>query len=427
MRSESISDRLFLNTGKYADIIKYQDQDVLNLTLKGKIKGISRIYNFTSRDSVKYLDQAHDARIIHFTGPEKPWNNYGGDGRIYTHYLYDKYIDFMSMTREEPSELQLAILGVYKEFKRICDENGLRYYANGGTKIGAVRHEGFIPWDDDIDIDMPMEDYYKFIKLTKQHLGPDYELRHMFGGITSTLVNKNTMYTEYYYLGYPEKYTGIFVDIHPVFGTPENKQERREFVDKMFELANDIIFNSIAGNYTDTETSLRPELKEYRELSTMYPVNQSSYLLTVLGRLRDRGLYEAKAFLNSFNLKFEDTTVPVSIGFDAQLKKQYGDYSLRGAPTTEAERSIHKSRAIIDIHKSYSAYAIELKDSELAKASRYLSRQVAMGWLEISKKDTENKGLRFNLEQARTRSPDVLGIKESIKSTARAVYRRITR
>ena len=82
---------------------------------------------------------------------------------------------------------------------------------------------------------------------------------------------------------------------------------------------------------------------------------------------------------------------------------------------------------IIDIHKSYSAYAIELKDSELAKASRYLSRQVAMGWLEISKKDTENRGLRFNLEQAHTRSPDVLGIKESIKSTARAVYRRITR
>ena len=55
-------------------------------------------------------------------------------------------------------ELQNKILEIFKEFKKICNENQLKYYAIGGTCIGAIRHKGFIPWDDDLDVAMPIED-----------------------------------------------------------------------------------------------------------------------------------------------------------------------------------------------------------------------------------------------------------------------------
>ncbi|MDE6558154.1 MAG: LicD family protein, partial [Clostridia bacterium] len=65
------------------------------------------------------------------------------------------------------SELQQRLLDMLKWFHAFCVEHNLRYYALGGTLLGAVRHKGFIPWDDDIDVGMPRKDYNRFIKLMK--------------------------------------------------------------------------------------------------------------------------------------------------------------------------------------------------------------------------------------------------------------------
>lgn len=415
IRKDDKTKELFENTIRFNDVIQYQDQDILNITFKTRIKVVDIKYNFTSRDSVKYPEKCNSVVIIHYTGSVKPWDDHP-EGHLYTHSLYNTYLDLKSRYDrsgvDNMSDLQKTILQIYKEFKRICDLHNLRYYANGGTKIGAVRHGGFIPWYDDIDIDMPIEDYVKFIEIAPKEMSPRYGLKKMFGGITHTMIDKNTMYTEYFYLGYPEKYSGVFVDIYPIFGTPNDEGDRNDFIDDMYTLSNDIIFKSIAGEYSDDETAQRQEFIKYQKLASKYDVDNSDFVLTILGQMKSAGLYETDKFLNYWNVKFEDTTIHVPIEFDSQLKKQYGDYSLRAAPKNEIEKSIHKSRAIIDLDKSYAEYAKAVSETELASMSRYLTRQIAMGWYALSCKDQDLDRLTAKVE--RLKIEDV-GVKKSFK------------
>ena len=92
MREDHITEKLLENTVKYAETIKYQDQDILNITCKGKIHLISERYNFTS-DNVKSSDKKHIASlnpaVIHYTGAKKPWN-YGCKNQLKN--LYFKYL-----------------------------------------------------------------------------------------------------------------------------------------------------------------------------------------------------------------------------------------------------------------------------------------------------------------------------------------------
>ena len=76
-------------------------------------------------------------------------------------------------TLKHVQEVQLMI---FKDFIEICEKNDLEYYAYGGTVLGAIRHKGFIPWDDDIDILMFREDYEKFLKIMGETKSSKYEL-----------------------------------------------------------------------------------------------------------------------------------------------------------------------------------------------------------------------------------------------------------
>jgi len=70
-------------------------------------------------------------------------------------------------------EAQLIMLDMLVEFDKICQKYNLKYWLDSGTLLGAVRHQGFIPWDDDIDLSMPIEDYNKFIEIAENELSSD--------------------------------------------------------------------------------------------------------------------------------------------------------------------------------------------------------------------------------------------------------------
>lgn len=82
------------------------------------------------------------------------------------------------MSESELRKIQLLELDILKDFIRVCEENGLRYYAVGGTLLGAVRHTGFIPWDDDMDVAMPRKDYDKFLEIYRKKLSERYDVEH---------------------------------------------------------------------------------------------------------------------------------------------------------------------------------------------------------------------------------------------------------
>lgn len=112
------------------------------------------------------------------------------------------------------------ILTIMDEVVRVCNENNLQYYLIGGTLLGAVRHKGFIPWDDDLDIAMPRDDFNKFVKICPESLRFPFKLqwittnekyRHLYAKVE----NVKTVFYEG--LQYEENvFPGVFVDIFPL-------------------------------------------------------------------------------------------------------------------------------------------------------------------------------------------------------------------
>ena len=84
-------------------------------------------------------------------------------------------------------QIQLGELSLLEKYIEICSKYNLRYYALGGTLLGAVRHKGFIPWDDDMDLGMPRKDYEKFLEICKKEL-PDHVILRIHDGCVTQII-----------------------------------------------------------------------------------------------------------------------------------------------------------------------------------------------------------------------------------------------
>lgn len=129
----------------------------------------------------------------------------------------------------ELRDLQLVELSILREFVRLCDTHGLRYYLAYGTLLGAVRHRGFIPWDDDIDVTMPRDDYDRFAEICTSDLRPGFRWQsyatdrhypHWFGKLIKTDTVLRQAPSEH--LPFQQS---VYIDVFPLDGLADRPLE----------------------------------------------------------------------------------------------------------------------------------------------------------------------------------------------------------
>ena len=267
------------------------------------------------------------------------------------------------------NEIQEKILEIYKEIKKICQKNSIPFYAIGGTCIGAVRHKGFIPWDDDLDIAIPIEMFDKFIECAKKDL-PDhlytYECKNIehFDSVFLKICDKRTSFIEESQYGLEDSYKGIFVDVMPLAGI--NKSNG--YYIKMYLLHRlNFIRRMPASIYSRFLAKLITFLCYPLKLITKYnffsnklykifysmPLSNSKYTGYVWWGYELRKLtFPIEWFSETVELPFEDTTMSCPKEYDKYLTKQFGDYMKE--PPKSMQTQVHKG--IIDLNNSYMKY-----------------------------------------------------------------------
>lgn len=257
-------------------------------------------------------------------------------------------------------ELQKIQLDLLCEVDRICRRNNLRYYLCGGTLLGAVRHKGFIPWDDDVDIDMPREDMVKFIELVKDHetIGILGEDNPQYYHCNYKVYNKATVLQEGELTDIPG--LGVFIDIFPQDGLPEGEKQARKYHHKVFILQDKLYLFGLNG-YPKTGRPLTDIFlvflwkyekskgigywrKRYIEAATRYSFEDSTYIFSSGGRY-DRKEVKLKSYYegDAVELEFEGHRFFAPSGYKDILEHFYGDYMQ--LPPVEKRISHHEFEA----------------------------------------------------------------------------------
>ncbi len=131
------------------------------------------------------------------------------------------------------TQLHNIELDIMDEIHRICTDNNITYYLAGGSVLGAIRHKGFIPWDDDIDICMPRKDFEKFVEVCQEQLQTNFFLQteqtdQFYGKFIAKVIKKGTIFQEEI-AGSRKAYNGIFVDVFVLDDIKHRKGKQKIF------------------------------------------------------------------------------------------------------------------------------------------------------------------------------------------------------
>ena len=257
--------------------------------------------------------------------------------------------------------------------------------------IGALLYQGFIPFDDDIDINMPRPDYERFKAIASEALP-----RHLavLDGLETNhadfhflkLHDTRTMFTANLLLPYPDCYTGAFIDIEPIDGVPNDQRARERWYFQMDKLYCFDLLRKFGKTYLYPDTiawlypnrlvraavyawirlhPLRYYAQKYgrlqRQYAERYPFGTSAYIsYPRYGMFRTKSMWNTKrvSWDSYIELPFEDTTIRVPSGYENILVNQYGFM-----PNMETQKQYEKSAdshhiaaALVDLNTSYREY-----------------------------------------------------------------------
>ena len=250
------------------------------------------------------------------------------------------------------STVQVKELGVLKEIIKVLESNHLHYCAIGGTCLGAVRHKGFIPWDDDIDIALPRSEYELFrtelYKQLPEHIRKvdcDVSISHDF--LFTKIHDSMTTQIEQYAIHSPDRITGAFVDVYPLDGRPDNLWSRRLwYLQYIFLMTS----NGRRRAYKEKIDSLRSLIKEVygavlkklvrynyftdklQALLSKYDITQYKTAIWNGAGRRDAKRFDydmsfpCEWFTDTIPMQFEDMTIQIPRCYHDYLTTQFGDY-----------------------------------------------------------------------------------------------------
>ena len=261
-------------------------------------------------------------------------------------------------------EHQLALLQMLHEIDRVCRKHNITYTLFAGTALGAVRHGGFIPWDDDLDVIMLRPEYERFLVLAPDELGGAYFLQREFSEhwpMFFTKLRKNgTACIERYIPRDPLAHQGIYIDIFPCDNLSDVSVKRRH----QFLASKMVITQSLyqRGYLTDDPgKKLAMQLSRCLPEKTLwtYVVNreetESRMVHSFFGASSryERSIYPREWFTETILLPFEDGEFPVSAHYDELLTTLYGDYM---TPTPVEQRGQKVHAEIVDLERPYTEY-----------------------------------------------------------------------
>ena len=270
-------------------------------------------------------------------------------------------------------------LDMVKEFVSICSKNGLTYFASGGTLLGDIRHNGFIPWDDDVDLMMPRKDYEKFLQIAPGLLPKNYFLQH--NGSEKFYLNghaqiRNNDTTCFVKGGYDDlkrgKNCGIFIDVFPYDNVPDNFKLRKKFSFRVLKLKKliarvthktdsrlkQLIKRCVYAFYYSDE-SIEKLIRNLNSLSQKYNSKTNTVALLSFMPGYEKNVWEEKLFKNITLHDFEDIKIAIPVAYDDVLRKEFGEYMQ--IPKDLENGSMH-GKCFFDTTKSYKEYFDISKD-----------------------------------------------------------------
>ena len=280
------------------------------------------------------------------------------------------------------NELQEKLLNILKEFIKVCEKNNIDYFLVGGTALGAIRHKGFIPWDDDLDVGMTPENFDKFIKLQDEFKGTPFFIQtwktdpnYIYG--FAKVRDSSTTFIESYYK-YHRMNHGVWIDVFPVagYGKAENKNQCKPWLRKYITQINlsylgalrrkvrketwfkDILLNIVGGIFSVFNINHYRQ-KKLDMMLRKYPLSESklagNYSFFWTGHVE---AMPSEIYSDTILVPFEDIEARVVKRYDEYLTCLYGDYM---TPPPEKAREGHHYHVGLDLNKPYEEYIKEHK------------------------------------------------------------------
>ncbi len=260
---------------------------------------------------------------------------------------------------DEIREIQIMLLD---EVVKFCEQKKLRYFLGYGTLLGAIRHRGYIPWDDDIDLIMPRPDYEKLIssysslssqfKIYSQTTDCDYYLPF------AKFSHENTVFREMTDVVYNK--IGVNIDIFPIDGLSSDESNRTKSVKKQKIWRNilNLKFISISKNRSLLKNIVlvigkaafwnvdyRKVVKKMNEYASIHPFDSSQLVGCTVWNYGEREIMERRIFSDSISVEFEGKNYLAPADYKKYLENLYGDYMK--LPPIEKRNTHHVYKAFL--------------------------------------------------------------------------------